>query len=1193
MYGERVIFQQDGCLFPADWSDTACTIVASKYFYGEQNTPARETSLNQLVSRIVDTITDWGIKDGYFADSQSADTFRNELSYLLLHQYGAFNSPVWFNVGIYQNYGVKGGTGNWRWTPDGAVQCGNYEYPQVSACFIQGVDDTMDSIMQLAYNDAMLFKYGSGTGSDLSHIRSSREKLQGGGKPSGVLSFLRIFDTTANVVKSGGKSRRAALLHSLHADHLDIEDFITCKQKEEQKAQALIQQGFTPEEAYDTVAFQNVNLSVRCSDKFMHAVESDSSWTLTPVTVDPIAKRELPAKELWNLICQSAHASGEPGLQFHDVINRWNTIPHEGIIESSNPCATYSTKILTNEGYKQIGELEGRDDVFLIKPDGNISKGKVWKTGKKQVVQLILTTCDKKTNGHNIIKVTPDHLFRVINGNDTQAIDLCGKKLFPMLSEIPQTELEFVKYGFIQGDGVLTRLDRIKYPHHQSVDVCIGKKDDDILGLFGFTQKTKRQQYRVGIEITEKLLELGFVPARTYNRVFPLTYSKWTLNQKRAFLKGVYSANGSINGNYFVSYKTSSKLFAEQLIEALYEFGIVARLQINKKHDVLFSNGSYSCKESYNVAINRFDSLSLFSIYINFVQRYKKDALQKLLIKRAPQVTSVQPCGEEDVYDFSEPDEHYGVVEGVVVHNCSEFMSVNNTACNLASLNLLKFYDTSTGIFDVDKFQSAVRLFIIAQDILVDNGSYPTKEIAENSHKYRPLGLGYTNLGALLMCMGIPYDSDAGRNVCAGITALMTGTAYAVSAELAEDLAPFDAYAANKDAMTQIIARHRTYHEHLNLTGNIYDAGKRVWAKDAKYGYRNSQVTVLAPTGTISFMMDAQTTGIEPELSLVKYKNLSGGGTLKLVNKCIEPALRRLGFSESSISDTLDYFAKYDKFPPNLLTDAQRKVFQTALSDTDGIAWKGHIDMMAAAQRFLSGAISKTVNLPHNATVQDVSDVYLHAYKTGVKSITVYRDGCKQLQPLVIKKEEQPKSSSVSDGQFIIPTIESRRIPLPDTRIGVTHKFTVGGYEGYFTLGFYENGKIGELFITISKEGSTLAGMMDCFGTLVSVALQYGVPIDALEDKFCNTRFEPAGLTGNTDIPIASSIIDYIFQWIRNWRTKGNNIAVHSVQAECNTHQESANIIGDTPICTVCGTFTQRSGTCYLCSNCGTTTGCG
>ena len=967
----KVIFRQENVEVPKSWSLLATKVVVSKYFYGEQNTSERETSVKQLIHRVCRTIADWGVKDGYFS-AEDGEVFYDELLWLCVNQYGAFNSPVWFNVGLHHQYhiGNRSAQGNWFYDPasgEAKRAATQYEYPQCSACFIQSVEDHMESIMKLAHAEAMLFKFGSGTGTDLSPIRSSKEKLSGGGRPSGPLSFLKVYDQVANVVKSGGKTRRAAKMNTLRDWHGDIEEFIDAKQKEEKKAWALIEQGYDGSyngDAYGSVMYQNENLSVRASDDFMEAaLEGREWWTRAVTTGRPLEKKD--ATRLLRKIAEGTWVCGDPGLQFDGAIQRWHTCKGTEPIHSTNPCSEY---------------------VFL-----------------------------------------------------------------------------------------------------------------------------------------------------------------------------------------------------------------------------------------------------------------------------------------------------------------------NNTACNLASLNLMRF-KRADGSFDVERFKAAVRVFITAQEILVDNASYPTKAIAENSHIFRTLGLGYANLGSLIMSYGFPYDSDAGRALAGALTAIMTGEAYTQSAALAEVCGPFaglhDAKCAhvakplaadNLESMLGVIRQHRDAVEQIQPSAefnSLKDEARRCWdralARGTKSGYRNAQVTVLAPTGTIAFLMDCDTTGVEPDIALVKYKLLAGGGMLKIVNRTVPEALSRLAYGDKQIEAIVAHVDKFDTIEDvteggetvaSGLRPEHLPVFDCAFKPRHGrrsIHSLAHLKMMGAAQPFISGAISKTVNMPKESTVEDIRDAYVQAWKMGLKCVAIYRDGSKRSQPLNTSKTNEGGNKAGEAANALarrIKELEAEiaklrhqafqplRRRLPETRTAVTHKFDIAGHEGYLTVGLFEDHAPGELFITMAKEGSTIGGLMDAIGTLTSMALQYGVPLDALVKKFAHQRFEPSGFTKHPDIRSASSITDYVFRWMaiqflpgyREQNSQNRNqpeLAIPGLLEELKKRMnrpvpELLQITGDdtdvieaeprksggngkakpeagepsarpvasltdavahfqqdAPTCPNCGHVAVRNGACYKCLNCGESLGC-
>jgi ribonucleoside-diphosphate reductase alpha chain len=863
----ETVFEQTDVEVPKGWSQLATNVVVSKYFRGHIGTPERERSVKQLIGRVVDRITEWGGESGYFRTPEDREAYSDELKHILVTQRMAFNSPVWFNLG------VKG-------TPQ-----------QASACFINSVDDTMTGIMDLAKTEAMLFKGGSGTGSNLSRLRSSREKLAGGGIASGPVSFMKGFDAFAGVIKSGGKTRRAAKMVILNADHPDIMEFIHCKSDEEKKAWSLIDSGYdggfnVPGGAYDSVFFQNANHTVRVTDGFMHAVLADADWQTRAVTTGEIVST-YKAREVLRAMAEATHVCGDPGIQYDTTINRWNPVKASGRINSSNPC--------------------------------------------------------------------------------------------------------------------------------------------------------------------------------------------------------------------------------------------------------------------------------------------------------------------------------------------SEYMFLDDTACNLASLNLMRFEDEE-GSFDVAAFRRAVALTILAQEIMVDHAAYPTPAIERNSHLYRPLGLGYANLGALLMASGLPYDSDEGRNLSASLTSLMCGEAYRSSAEIAEAMGPFARYRMNRKHFLEVVGMHKAAADSIPEAGvpdELGDAARECWASalDAgrKHGFKNAQVTVLAPTGTIAFMMDCDTTGVEPDIALVKYKKLVGGGLLKIVNNTVPMALRRLGYSAEESEAILAHVDAEETIEgaPGL-REEDLAVFDCAFrapKGTRSIDWMGHVRMMGAVQPFLSGAISKTVNLPEDATSDDVMEAYLEGWKLGLKALAVYRDGSKRTQPLNAGRD----AGKVIDLDARRPI----RRKLDDERTAVTHKFSIAGHEGYLTVGLYEDGQPGEIFLRMAKEGSTVSGLMDTIATMTSIALQYGVPLKTLVDKFSHTRFEPSGFTNNRQIPIAKSVMDYVFRYLGNRYFEGETVAADEQETDAAaagldpapdseprpvvaggsgspTPSGSYAIVNqaDAPSCSDCGSIMIRSGACYKCPNCGGTSGC-
>jgi ribonucleoside-diphosphate reductase alpha chain len=954
------IFEQKNVEFPVSWSRLATNVVASKYFYGEVSksgeNPAkggREHSLKQLIHRVTRTIATWGTEQGYFASDLDGERFYDDLTWLCVNQYGAFNSPTWFNVGLFHEYGIKDSGGKkihgWDTKRQKAVAVDPYRRPQASACFIISVEDSIDDIWQLMGESARLFKFGSGVGADWSKLRSSRETLSGGGTPSGPVSFMRVQDATGGTIKSGGKTRRAAIMQTLKCWHPDILEFVVAKQEEERKAWALIEQGYDGSfngPAYGSIAFQNVNQSVRVTDEFMAAADTNAAYSLRSVSTGESVE-EANADDILTKIAEGTHVCGDPGLQYEDTIQRWHTCKTTAPINSSNPC--------------------------------------------------------------------------------------------------------------------------------------------------------------------------------------------------------------------------------------------------------------------------------------------------------------------------------------------SEYLFIDDSACNLASLNLLKF-QKEDGSFDIERFRAAARVYITAMEILVDNAGYPSKKIAENSHAFRPLGLGFANLGALLMSMGLPYNSDKGRAVAGAIMAIEHSEAYARSAEIAANptIGPFAGYDENKTSFLNVVHMHQDAVEQIDpacpayLMEAAHESAKRMVSLGETYGYRNSQVTVLAPTGTIGFMMDCDTTGIEPDIALVKYKLLAGAGDgmLKIINQTVPQALTKLGYTQKEVEAIIDFIDENDTIEgAPALKDEHLPVFDCAFKPFNGtrsIHHMGHIKMMAACQPFISGAISKTVNMPETTTVEEISDAYVQGWKLGLKAVAIYRENSKRSQPLATSQGGNTKAvvssgdgmATSSEPQIVERIVEkvvhkSIRHRLPDERPSITHKFSIAGHEGYLHIGLYPDTKMpGEIFITMAKEGSTISGLMDAFATSISIALQYNVPLEDLCNKFSHMRFEPNGFTNNRQIPIAKSIMDYIFRYLSLkflGRTSETAQAPQSVteddvpvavtptptsaedleQIDMFSGTPTENIdplVGDTveaflststtsvtsavavsvtetqttfanqedaPPCSNCGSITVRSGACYSCPNCGATSGCG
>ncbi len=1663
----RVIFEQADCEIPKAWSQLATNVVVSKYFYGEVNTPERETSVRHLVDRVTRTIADWGREDGYFASAEAADAFHDELTALCLNQFGSFNSPVWFNVGLFHRYGIEGAANNWRWDEEtrGVVKADNaYKYPQGSACFIQSVDDDMESIMRLAHSEAMLFKYGSGTGSDLSSLRSSKEKLSGGGRPSGPVSFMRVYDAVASVVKSGGKclapnqtvftasglrtvqelaeagrdfvilsyskrlgrvaakmaqafrsgrkevvalvtdkgefhlsadhpmmlktgemvpihslrrgmslmatstyahgegyvrvglangrqgeegrdllhrmvaadvmgldlagqsvhhrdgnwldsrpenldvmgqgahagfhacevvgrgehifqtrrfphdgasngmhasssfwadpaksgdyrakqaavmaargaavdmqaaarrvrmlntgyklvnaghdissfegyvearkaagrrcpsvpgqrtkfdrefgsyaefyrqlragnhqvldirplgvmdvydievfddepddkrpwsehnfaispigqpsifgthvfvanTRRAAKMQTLKCWHPDILEFIECKTKEEKKAQALIRAGYEANfngEAYSSVMFQNANLSVRATDALLRAAESGGDWTTRAVTTGR-PMQTYPAGLLLDRIAEGTWLCGDPGMQYEDTIQRWHTCPNTAPINSSNPCVTGETLVSTAEGYRRIADLVGKEVLLVDRAGVRRPIQEVFPTGRKPVYRLT-------TRAGYQLRLTADHRVFTVNRGDVPARELTKNDrvaLNPVGFGGDDLDVEIAEViGLMLGDGCISRAKSDGEPiatltMASDLERPIVAEVRDRLNRLKTRSEDGRGRRPIeigegGLATVARLATGSRAVAETFERYAVLdqgsvgkrlTEDAFGLNRAAVagLLRGLFTADGCLY-NYgaksqSISLDSVSLDLLRQVQLLLLGFGIKAKLYTNRRVGPLTTvmpdgrggTKEYAVLQMHSLRISRSSRLR-FEKEVGFWPGSHKQAKLELLNQTVgayqdrmdDAVDALVLDGEEEVFDLTEPaTDHFGA-NGLVVHNCSEYMFVDDSACNLASLNLMKFR-REDGTFDAPKFRAACRIFITAQELLVDHGSYPTERIAANSHKFRPLGLGYANLGSLIMASGRPYDSDEGRALAGAITAIMHGQAYLTSAEHAGHVGPFDGFALNREPMLRVMEMHRDAVESIDPSGaaDLLAEARAVWdaCLDAgrRHGFRNSQVTVLAPTGTIAFMMDCDTTGVEPDIALVKYKQLAGGGMLKIVNRTVPMALRTLGYDEPEIRGILDHVDARDTIEgaPGL-RDEHLPVFDCAFTPRGGtrsIPPRGHLKMMAAVQPFLSGAISKTVNMPREATVADVRVAYLEGWKLGLKALAIYRDGSKESQPVTTQSEDSAKAekdkakekaaaasplpapeaadaatSAVPAATMTAPAIappkpglQPRRERLPDTRKSLTHKFDVQGHEGYLTVGFFEDGRPGEVFVTMAKEGSTIGGLMDTIGTLASMGLQYGVPLSVFVNKFAHQRFEPAGFTKNPDIPIAKSVTDYIFRWlgmeflpgyreanaprrepeeaptpvapvikVNGHRTAtmadlehveavGRPQPAHAlpiVQNLAVQQEQFAHFQSDAPACDNCGALTVRCGTCYRCFNCGNSMGC-
>ena len=1153
------VFEQKGVEVPAFWSQLATNVVVSKYFRGHLNTPERETSVRQLIDRVVNTIAGWAETQHYFATDEDLRAFQAELTHLLVHQKLAFNSPVWFNVGV-------------------------EAHPQCSACFINSVQDTMSSIMDLAKTEAMLFKFGSGAGSNLSTIRSSKEKMSGGGTASGPVSFMRGYDAFAGVVKSGGKTRRAAKMVILDVTHPDIEEFINSKLKEEKKAWALIEAGYDASftgEAYGSVAFQNANHSVRVTDNYMRAVTADGTWT-TRAVVGGEAMETFQARKLMHEMAEAAWVCGDPGIQYDTTINDWNPVSNSDRQHATNPCVTGDTLVATDQGWRSIESMVG-ETAEVIGADGRPHTVRsIFPTGHKDVFEL-------RTRSGYRVRITADHKVATERG-DVAVKDLRpGDKISlqgPGFGHVNLAPRLAEAIGLAVGDGCLTwanerRNERpmvvltmhaneasileavaIEVNAQKSLLKAVGSVGRNDGVSVSFTPTGSRLAF-ASRSVCEQFMQYAILDEGSSLKRFKPAVHELDRPSLAALLRGLFTADGTVahddGHNAYVGLDSTSLELLVQVQQMLLAFGIKSKMYENRRggnFKAMLPDGKgglaeYPVQEIHSLRISR-SSRRIFQGEIGFDPASPKAAalaslnaaVESYRDLMTDEVDTVTADGTADVFDLTESATHHFVANGMLVHNCSEFSFLDDTSCNLASLNLMKFVGED-GEFDVEAFRYASRVTITAQEILVDNASYPTPMITHNSHLYRPLGLGYANLGALLMSRGLAYDSSEGQAYAAAITSVMTAEAYRQSAVIARDHGgPFSEYRKNVGPVLRVIEKHRDAAHGIpdkqSVPADLHRAARDIWddtlVLGKAHGFRNAQTTLLAPTGTIAFMMDCDTTGIEPDIALVKYKKLVGEGFLKIVNQTVPAALRKLGYSAAQVDAIVAYINEREtiegapELKPEHLT-----VFDCAFKPNNGtrsIHYMGHLRMMSAVQPFLSGAISKTVNMPEAATPEEIETVYLEGWRMGLKAIAIYRDNSKRSQPLSTSKKKDAPVAEVSLVPAPAAEPKAYRHRLPVERNAITHKFDVAGHEGYITVGLYEDGQPGEIFLKMAKEGSTISGLMDTFATTVSVALQYGVPLRDLVHKFAHVRFEPSGFTSNPEIPIAKSIVDYIFRWM-------------------------------------------------------------
>ena len=1413
-----VVFEAENVTVPEGWSQSATDILAQKYFRKagvprflsrvhedgvpdflrrsvesseNSNLPADERyggelSAVEVADRMSGCWAYWGWKGGYFDSEDDARIFRDEARASILLQEVAPNSPQWFNTGLHWAYGIDGPSQGHHYFDEalGAVVASRsaYERPQPHACFIQSVSDDLvneGGIMDLWTREARLFKYGSGTGTNFSNIRGAGEPLSGGGRSSGLMSFLKIGDRAAGAIKSGGTTRRAAKMVTLDVDHPDIETFVEWKVREEEKvamlvagsrmlrkhAQAVIdavdgddfmdvaadaedagipasmierlaetaRAGFPLEieeydtdwqgEAYLTVSGQNSNNSIRAGDDFMRAVENDEGWNLVN-RVDGEVNRTVSARELWAKIVDAAWKSADPGVQYHDTINEWHTCPEAGPIRGSNPCVTGDTLVATSKGLVEIESIVGQT-VDVVGSDGELHRvDRVFPTGEKETFLL-------RTKSGYSLKLTSDHKVMTVDG-DVEAKNLVkGTKVLlsgsPFGEDDDKTAARLA--GYALGDGCLSG---------GVMSITMGNQDESIVddlvddinrqkeslrpkgvaGNASVVSKTKVSTgYRVATgcaSVIESVCRLAVIDEKSDGKRLTSAAFGLAEGSTRELLRGLFTTDGTVvnihGKSQYVGIESTSRTLLEQVQTLLLSFGIRSTVYLDRTEastrmlpDGKGGEKEYPTKPLHSLRVTKASRVR-FEERIGFHDfSDKKDRLAEMNATvgtysddMVDEVDSVTPLGVAPVFDLTEPATSHFVANGIVVHNCSEYMFIDDTACNLASLNLVRFATwrraDGTLAFDHSRYEHACRLWTTILDISVGMAQFPSPQIALQSHRFRTLGLGYANLGGLLMRSGIPYDSARGRAYAAALSSLLTGVAYRTSAEMASEIGAFPAFPDSVDSFFRVMQMHRDAARGLAPThktepldrDNVPDAGladraRDVWdevidgghdSNGGVTGYRNAQVSVVAPTGTIGMVMDCDTTGIEPDYSLVRFKKLAGGGYMRLANSAVGDAVRSMGFSEDEAFEAKTIVAGTGEFPGWIdvvnsekdaptkdeicksfsfdhaisskgispsdlrvegriptdedmaraqdevfgvghlrdvewLSPDQKRVFGVA-SGEDAIAPMGHVKMLASVQPFISGAMSKTVNMPSESTKDDVSEIYLAAHETGVKAVALYRDGSKLSQPQTsfsARRKAAPTVESVAE-EIAVRAMRER---LPHRRDGYTQKVVLGGHTVYLRTGQYPDGRLGEIFIDMHKEGAAFRSMMNNFAIAISIGLQYGVPLDEFVDAFTFTRFEPAGMVrGHDRVKTSTSVLDFIFR----------DLAVEYLDREDLAHvtPEPSTVIEDPVVekeaprtkvqmakangftgneCPECHSFSMvLNGTCEKCENCGATTGC-
>jgi ribonucleoside-diphosphate reductase alpha chain len=1358
-----IVFEMTDAEIPAGWSQVAADIMVSKYFrkagvpqfdadgnqiFDESGQPVLgpERSARQVFDRLAGTWRHWGEKEGYFASTEDAVAFEDELKYMLANQMAAPNSPQWFNTGLNWAYGLTG-PAQGLWFVDGEdgelkASPDSYSRPAPHACYILSVRDDLvnpGGIMDLWVREARIFKFGSGAGSNFSQIRGENERLSGGGKSSGVMSFLKIGDRAAGAIKSGGTTRRAAKMVILDVDHPDIEKFIDWKKVEEEKARVLINHGGLPADfngdAYATVSGQNSNNSVRVTNDFIQTVLDDGDWELKNRT-DGSVRRTVKARDLWNQIAEAAWACADPGLQFDTTVNEWHTSPAGGRIRGSNPCFTGEMRVATDKGLIPFKSLvtrvaEGESFQVYTHDATNVDSPaetldlttptQVMVTGTNQILRL-------EFSDGRVLRCTPNHRLWTSNKGwvradeltETDQIRLLDREIdFGMASwampistdvatyqqrnssrkyavNLPEKWSEdFAHYlGWLVGDGSMNAKTAVTvYGSNEEQRTTMLLHRELLTELNGGVAPKPAAmgngtfQLRVTRNPIRSFLEaLGVKPVKAGDKRVPWSIFEAPKPIVAAFLRGLYDADGCVHygdTTRYVGLASASKDLLRDVQQLLDTFGVHGSIYSSKRKDAstfeyTTTSGearSYRGRSEINDLRVMGSDLKRFFDSVGLGLSIKDDILHQVLTETTRYATrhwvrlkSRAEDGWETTYNLTEPKNHSYLTLGIITSNCSEYMFLDDTACNLASINLVRFHDDETGVFDIEGYQHAVRLWTIVLEISVAMAHFPSPEIAQGSFDYRTLGLGYANLGSLLMRQGIAYDSDKGRAIAGAMTAILTGHSYATSAEIAETTGPFPRFSENRESMLRVMRNHRraaygdtdyegVSHKVMAIDSelcpeDLLAAARSSWDLALKrgeaHGYRNAQASVIAPTGTIGLLLDSDTTGIEPDFALVKFKKLAGGGYFKIANQSVAPALRHLGYDEGQIKDVVEYIVgtssldgaphinretlaakgftdedldKVEKALPaifelrhafNVFTFGEETLQRLGFGVDEYTGWEfnllkalgfsskeineandhicgrqtiegaphirdehlsvfdtankngkfgerfihhyGHIKMMAAAQPFISGAISKTINMPHEITVEDIEESYRMSWEWGLKAMALYRDGSKAAQPLNSTSDEGEESedeapaitaaveaekaihwgnlpAGISPTQAYRQGMKPPRFLLPARRAGYNQEARIGGHKVFLRTGEYEDGTLGEIFIDLAKEGATLKGILSCFAIAVSKGLQYGVPLEEFVDTFTFQTFEPRGMVeGHPNIKMANSIVDYVFR---------------------------------------------------------------